>query len=388
MTDTVTVSQESLERMVGIFGGRVPEGTPPVVTTPTATPVVEPPAAVAPPVQTEPPPVEVVPPAEPEEPTYKLSELKSKLGDFEDLDKFSESVTTFKTKAERLAEIESKYNELSEIERYVENPYATPKAQALDSFYRATGIDDNSVFYRVGGKTVDELTKSSPVEFLALQKTMANPEILKEMTFDQVCEAVAEQYSVAVDVKADEVPIGLKMAVAEARSAVGTKLDLAAKVETPLAKAQAKRQAEMDSRKTITAAWDEKIKTLHHEKVEVEIPGDEKEKIAAHKMSIPVSEDIKSAVAKEVQQIIASQPVPVNVETTKAIDDYMRRRYLELSSENVIRMAYHDAIKSVRAEAKEAAVKEFHNPAPVVRTDRPVQASGAKNSLEEVLSKY
>lgn len=386
MTDTLTVSQESLDRMAAQLGGQA-VATPPLPT-PTTPPAVETPAAVAPPVPQDTPPVEVETPAEPEEPTFKLSELKTRFGEFEDLDKFGQSVSEYKTKAEKLAEIEGKYNELTEIEQYLESPYATPKAQALDAFFRATNIDDTSVFFRVGGKTVDELTKSSPVEFLALQKTMGNPEILKEMTFDQVCEAIADQYSVTTDVKAEDVPIGMKMAVAEARTAVGTKLDAAAKVETPIAKAQAKRQADTEARTKMTTAWNEKIKTLYPKDVQVEIPGDEKEKIAAHKLTIPVSEEIKAMVEKEVQQIIASQPVPVTQEATEAISNYMRRRVLELNSEVVVKQAYYDAIKTIRAEAKEEAIAAGHNPGTVVRPEKPVKQVAGTNSLETVLGKY
>lgn len=385
MTDNITVSQESLDRMAAIFDGRP---VPSQAQADPATPVVETPVAVVPPVSTETPPAEVDTPAVPDEPTYKLSELKSKFGDFEDLDKFGDSLTEYRTKAERLAAIESKYNELSEIEQYLESPYATPKAQALDAFFRATNIDDNAVFFRVGGKTVDELTKSSPVEFLALRDVMDDPEILKEMTFDQVCEAIADQYSVTTDIKPEDIPIGMKKAIATARTAVGTKLDAAAKVETPMTKAQAKKEASKQAYTQTVGAWNEKIKTLYPKDVQVEIPGDEKEKINSHKLTIPVSDEIKGIVEKEVQQIIASQPAAINQETTEAISNYMRRRVLELSSEVVIKQAYYDAIKSVRAQAKEEALAAAHNPGAVVRPDKPVKAGAEKNSLEKSLEKY
>ena len=85
------------------------------------------------------------------------------------------------------------------------------------------------------------------------------------------------------------------------------------------------------------------------------------------KIKASVSEQTMNQIQQEVLGIISSNPLPTDEQNVKAIQTYVRNRAEALEAKSI----YKSLISAVKGEARESALKEFHNGSEVVKLEKP-----------------
>jgi hypothetical protein len=309
-------------------------------------------------------PIAETPVAETPEPrVYKGEDLKAKF-ETEDLDELHQKYTALAEKAksaDKLGEYEQKLAELEAYRNFVDNPYGNEKLKGIDAFSRKTGVSDLGVAAQFVGKTVDEIGQT-PVEAMALARVMQNPAILNTMPFDKIVEAVSEQTGIDTDTKPIELSASQMLGLTDSLAVINAAYNKPDEAVDRYNEFKTKRETTEATFKANVASWEGKIN--------VDLPNIELALEGEQKLALSVSKETKQLIENEIRQTIQIQGVPHSIEAQKQLENYARSRAIQLEAENAIKLAYEEGKKTSSGVAKEEALKEIHNPAPVVRTDK------------------
>lgn len=294
---------------------------------------------------------------------YKGEDLKAKF-ETEDLDELHQKYTALAEKAksaDKLGEYEQKLAELEAYRTFVDNPYGNEKLKGIDAFSRKTGVLDLGVAAQFVGKTVDEIGQT-PVVAMALAKAIQNPSILNTMSFDKIVEAISEQTGLDKDTKPIELTASQLLGVNDSLSVISASFSKPDEAVDRYNEFKTKRDTTEATYKANVASWEGK-NIVDLPTLELELEGD-------LKLPVSVSKETKQLIEQEVKQIIQREGVLYNAEAEQQLKQYARSRAEQLEAKNAIKLAYEEGKKTSSGVAKEEALKEIHNPAPVVRTDK------------------
>lgn len=301
--------------------------------------------------------------------TFKASDLKSIFGDFESIDSVKEKYSMFEEKSKKYEEFEPFIREQETLMQQLESPFANEKLANLNSFIKGTGINDLEVANKFVGKNTDEI-KQNPVQVMALAQVIQEPDLLKTMTFEEICDTIAEENNTYSDVTFEDAPKTMKMKlgknvniVEEKLQNIGDNKDFVASLREQFSTKQQSVEKLVNDWKPI-AAEATKIR-----EIEVEVDG--------LKIKSSVSEQTMNQIQQEVLGIISSNPLPTDEQNVKAIQTYVRNRAEALEAKSI----YKSLISAVKGEARESALKEFHNGSEVVKLEKP-DAQSEKSQLQ------
>jgi hypothetical protein len=308
--------------------------------------------------------------AEPEEPVYKASVLKEKLGE-DNIDLLSERLQKLSAAEQRAQDLAKKEEEYEKFKGFVKNPYGNDKFKEADTFFRRTGISDANVAMKFSGRQASEIATASPIDALALKEYVNNPNIT--MSFNEVREAVSESLGLDPDVKITDLTQGQRLALDKAVHEIHTAftkevdgLNVWEKFESDLSTQRLEREKTEAAAKEAISTWQGKT-AVKLEKVDYAIKDGDK----TTKIDIPVSEQTRVQVQREVEAFLQNNPSIYSEESNKRVQDYVRNRIFELEYPNALEIAYKHGVATQSGIAKEEAVKEYHNPAPVIKQEKP-----------------
>lgn len=301
--------------------------------------------------------------------TFKASDLRSIFGDFDSIDAVKEKYSMFEEKSKKYEEFEPFIREQENWMQQLESPFANEKLANLNSFIKGTGINDLEVANKFVGKTTDEI-KQNPIQVMALSQVIQEPDLLKTMTFEEICDTIAEENNTYSDVTFEDAPKTMKMKlgknvniVEEKLQNIGDNKDFVASLREQFSTRQQSAEKLVNDWKPV-AAEATKIR-----EIEVEVDG--------LKIKAPVSEQTMNQIQQEVLGIISSNPLPTDEQNVKAIQTYVRNRAEALEAASI----YKSLISAVKGEARESALKEFHNGSEVVKLEKP-DAQSEKSQLQ------
>jgi hypothetical protein len=224
---------------------------------------------------------------------------------------------------------------------------------------------------KFSGRQASEIATASPIDALALKEYVNNPNIT--MSFNEVREAVSESLGLDPDVKITDLTVGQRLALDKAVHeihSVFTKevdgLNVWEKFESDLSTQRLEREKTESAAKEAISTWQGKT-AVKLEKVDYAIKDGDK----TTKIDIPVSEQTRVQVQREVEAFLQNNPTIYSEEGNKRVQDYVRNRIFELEYPNALEIAYKHGVATQSGIAKEEAVKEYHNPAPVIKQEKP-----------------
>lgn len=294
-----------------------------------------------------------------DEATFKASDLRSIFGDFESIDAVKEKYSMFEEQAKKYEEFEPFIREQETLIQQLESPFANDKLANLNSFIKGTGINDLEVANKFVGKTTDEI-KQNPIQVMALAQVIQEPDLLKTMTFEDICDTIAEENNTYSDVTFEDAPKTMKMKLGKNVNIVEEKLKNIGDNKDFVASLREQFNTKQQSVEKLVNEWkpfaEEATKIRE---IEVEVEG--------LKIKSSVSEQTMNQIQQEVLGIISSNPLPTDEQNVKAIQTYVRNRAEALEAKNI----YKSLISAVKGEARESALKEFHNGSEVVKHEKP-----------------
>jgi hypothetical protein len=158
-----------------------------------------------------------------EEATFRASDLKAIFGDFESIDSIKEKYMTIEERAKKFDEFEPYISERETLFSQLESPFANEKLANLNAFIKSTGINDLDVADKFVGKTASDM-RETPIQTMALAEVIKDPSLLQDMTFEEICETIAEENNTYVNASSDDIPKTMKMKLGKNISIVEEKL--------------------------------------------------------------------------------------------------------------------------------------------------------------------
>jgi hypothetical protein len=155
--------------------------------------------------------------------TFKASDLRAIFGDFESIDSIKQKYSGFEERAKKYDEFEPLISQQESLMKELESPFANEKLAGLNSFIRNTGINDLDVASKFVGKTSEEI-KQTPIQVMALAQVIQEPDLLNNMSFEDLCEAIADENSTYADVTFEDAPKVMKMKIGKNIAIVEEKL--------------------------------------------------------------------------------------------------------------------------------------------------------------------
>jgi hypothetical protein len=345
------------------------------------------PVAAAPAVETPAPEVPQTPEAAPvetpvaesvETPAVEdktLLALKEKFGT-DNIDELYSKYEGLAKAEQRALELESEASELRSFRDTVQNPYSNEKLKEVDAFLRKTGITDTDTAVRFSGKKAEEIGQK-PLDALALAYMIDNGSVGADFT--TVREAMKEQFGLDEDIKLEDLTAAQKLSVQKAAHTIGTALSKEDQTPNVFDKWKSETTQRTAQAKEAIASWEGKVK-IDLKNIPIDIAGDDG--LPNAKFDIQVSEQTRKKIQDEIQNAIASNAVPYNKETHDVLINYARNRAIELESMNVFKTVHQNGYNEALGKAREEALKETHNPAEVVRTEK--TAAPVVNGAEQV----
>ena len=304
-----------------------------------------------------------------EDATFKASDLKSIFGDFESIDAVKEKYSMFEERAKKYEEFEPFIREQETLIQQLESPFANDKLANLNAFIKGTGINDLEVANKFVGKNTEEI-KQNPVQVMALAQVIQEPDLLKTMSFEDICETIAEENNTYSDVSFEDAPKTMKMKLGKNVNIVEEKLQNIGDNKDFVASLREQFNTKQKSVEKLVNDWkpvaEEATKIRE---IEVDVEG--------LKIKTSVSEQTMNQIQQEVLGIISSNPLPTDEQNVKAIQTYVRNRAEALEAKSI----YKSLILAVKGEARESALKEFHNGSEVVKHEKP-DAQSEKSQLQ------
>jgi len=307
-----------------------------------------------------------------EETTFKASDLRAIFGDFESMDSIKEKYSGFEERARKYDEYEPLISQQENLIKELESPFANERLAGLNSFIRNTGINDLDVAGKFVGKTSEEI-KQNPIQVMALAQVIQEPDLLNNMSFEDLCEAIADENNTYADVTFDDAPKVMKMKIGKNIAVVEEKLQNIGQNKDFVASL---RNQYNESKETVARAvqeWKPTIEKLTDLKeVEYDLEG--------YKVKAQVSAETRTQLQKEITNIIASNPSLPDDQSIELINTYVRSRIENLEAANI----YKSLITAAKGEALEKSVKEFHNGSSVARPER----QGGNNEKSQLLQYF
>ena len=307
-----------------------------------------------------------------EDTTFKASDLKAIFGDFESIDSIKQKYSTYEERAKKYEEFEPLISQQETLIKELESPFANERLASLNSFIKNTGVNDLEVANKFVGKTSEEI-KQNPIQVMALAQVIQEPDLLKDMTFEDLCEAIADENNTYADVTFEDAPKVMKMKIGKNIAVVEEKLQNIGQNKDFVASL---RNQYNESKETVAKAvqeWKPTIDKLTDLKeVEYDLEG--------YKVKAQVSAETRTQLQKEITNIIASNPSLPDDQSIELINTYVRSRIENLEAKNI----YKSLITAAKGEALEKSVKEFHNGSPVARPER----QGGNNEKSQLLQYF
>lgn len=307
-----------------------------------------------------------------EETTFKASDLRAIFGDFESMDSIKEKYSGFEERARKYDEYEPLISQQENLIKELESPFANERLAGLNSFIRNTGINDLDVAGKFVGKTSEEI-KQNPIQVMALAQVIQEPDLLNNMSFEDLCEAIADENNTYADVTFEDAPKVMKMKIGKNIAVVEEKLQNIGQNKDFVASL---RNQYNESKETVARAvqeWKPTIEKLTDLKeVEYDLEG--------YKVKAQVSAETRTQLQKEITNIIASNPSLPDDQSIELISTYVRSRIENLEAANI----YKSLITAAKGEALEKSVKEFHNGSSVARPER----QGGNNEKSQLLQYF
>lgn len=305
----------------------------------------------------------------PEEVTFKASDLKAIFGDFENVDSIKEKYSMLSEKALKYDEFEPFIKDQETLMQQLESPFADDSLANLNSFMKSTGIKDMEIARKFIGKNEDDL-RNSPVQVMALSEVIKDPDMLKTMSFEEVCEAIADEYNCDVDVEGQYAPRTMKMKLGKHLDVVSEKLKNIGENKDFVASLRGKFDEFKQNTEKLVSDWKPIVEqTAKINDLEIEVEG--------IKVKTAVSQATLDQLNQELMGIISANPSLPDENNVNAIKNYARMRAEALEAKNI----YKALVQAVRGESQEKAMKEFHNGAEVVKQERP-SGSSEKSQLQ------
>jgi hypothetical protein len=304
--------------------------------------------------------------------TFKASDLRAIFGDFESIDSIKQKYSGFEERAKKYDEFEPLISQQESLMKELESPFANEKLAGLNSFIRNTGINDLDVASKFVGKTSEEI-KQTPIQVMALAQVIQEPDLLNNMSFEDLCEAIADENSTYADVTFEDAPKVMKMKIGKNIAIVEEKLQNIGQNKDFVASL---RNQYNESKETVAKAvqeWKPTIEKLTDLKeVEYDLEG--------YKVKAQVSAETRTQLQKEITNIIASNPSLPDDQSIELINTYVRSRIENLEAANI----YKSLITAAKGEALEKSVKEFHNGSSVARPEK----QGGTNEKSQLLQYF
>lgn len=307
-----------------------------------------------------------------EDTTFKASDLKAIFGDFESIDSIKQKYSTYEERAKKYEEYEPLISQQETLIKELESPFANERLASLNSFIKNTGVNDLDVANKFVGKTSEEI-KQNPIQVMALAQVIQEPDLLNNMTFEDLCEAIADENNTYADVTFEDAPKVMKMKIGKNIAVVEEKLQNIGQNKDFVASL---RNQYNESKETVAKAiqeWKPTIEKLTDLKeVEYDLEG--------YKVKAQVSAETRTQLQKEITNIIASNPSLPDDQSIELINTYVRSRIENLEASNI----YKSLITAAKGEALEKSVKEFHNGSPVARPEK----QGGSNEKSQLLQYF
>lgn len=307
-----------------------------------------------------------------EDTTFKASDLKAIFGDFESIDSIKQKYSTYEERAKKYEEYEPLISQQETLIKELESPFANERLASLNSFIKNTGVNDLEVANKFVGKTSEEI-KQNPIQVMALAQVIQEPDLLKDMTFEDLCEAIADENNTYADVTFEDAPKVMKMKIGKNIAVVEEKLQNIGQNKDFVASL---RNQYNESKETVAKAvqeWKPTIEKLTDLKeVEYDLEG--------YKVKAQVSAETRNQLQKEITNIITSNPSLPDDQSIELINTYIRSRIENLEAKNI----YKSLITAAKGEALEKSVKEFHNGSPVARPEK----QGGSNEKSQLLQYF
>lgn len=307
-----------------------------------------------------------------EDTTFKASDLKAIFGDFESMDSIKQKYSAFEERAKKYDEYEPLISQQENLIKELESPFANERLASLNSFIKNTGINDLDIASKFVGKSSEEI-KQNPIQVMALSQVIQEPDLLNNMTFEDLCEAIADENNTYADVTFEDAPKVMKMKIGKNIAVVEEKLQNIGQNKDFVASL---RNQYNESKETVAKAvqeWKPTIEKLTDLKeVEYDLEG--------YKVKAQVSAETRTQLQKEITNIIASNPSLPDDQSIELINTYVRSRIENLEASNI----YKSLITAAKGEALEKSVKEFHNGSPVARPEK----QGGSNEKSQLLQYF
>ena len=307
-----------------------------------------------------------------EDTTFKASDLKAIFGDFESIDSIKQKYSTYEERAKKYEEYEPLISQQETLIKELESPFANERLASLNSFIKNTGINDLEVANKFVGKTSEEI-KQNPIQVMALAQVIQEPDLLKNMTFEDLCEAIADENNTYADVTFEDAPKVMKMKIGKNIAVVEEKLQNIGQNKDFVASLRNQYNESKEAVAKAVQEWKPTIEKLTDLKeVEYDLEG--------YKVKAQVSAETRNQLQKEITNIITSNPSLPDDQSIELINTYIRSRIENLEAKNI----YKSLITAAKGEALEKSVKEFHNGSPVARPEK----QGGSNEKSQLLQYF
>lgn len=270
------------------------------------------------------------------------------------------SETEFNQKVEYYKGLEAQKAELdqfSKVKDRLTNVYANENIAKIDSIVRHTGITDLSLASRLAGTKAEELMKS-PVQTLAYNEVLKNPDILNYMSMSEVEEGIREKHNIGDE---EQLPALARMELAQATKEIANKLSEISSQESnvlsSLLSSQGSHESQMQERAKVAQAEVGKV-VNQFQTLNVEVAGD--------KFSVAVSPETLGQIKEEAVQF-ATQFLKGDKDDAQQISAYMQNRLEQVHKAEV----FAKYGESMRAKGFEEGLKKVHNGQPITRQDKP-----------------
>lgn len=302
--------------------------------------------------------------------TFSASDLKAIFGDFESLDSIKSKYETVNQKASKYDEYEPFLNDQETLFKELETPFVDDTLASLNSFMKHTGIKDRSVAEKFVGKTAEEI-KQSPIQTMALAQVLEDPSLLKDISFEDLCDAIADENNTYADVTFEDAPKIMKMKIGKNVAVVEEKLKNISDNRDILSSLRNKYNESKETVEKVVNEWKPIVGDLT-KKAEYDY------EIEGYKIKAQVSEETKKAIENEIFSIIKSNPALPSSQDVELMNNYIRSRVENLEAKNI----YKALINAAKGEAREQTAKEFHNGSEIIKQEKSSGNSNEKSQLQ------
>lgn len=266
---------------------------------------------------------------------------------------FNQKVEYYKTLEAQKAELD----QFSKVKERLTNVYANENIAKIDGIVRNTGITDLTVASRLAATKPEELMKT-PVQTLAYNQVLKNPDILNYMSMNDVEDGIREKYNISDE---EQLPALVKMELAQATKEIANKLSEISSQESnvlsSLLTSQGSHEAQIQER--AKAAQTEVGKVVNQfQTLNVEVAGE--------KFSVAVSPETLGTIKEEAVQF-ATHYLKGDKEDSQQIASYIQNRLEQVHKAEV----FAKFGETMRAKGFEEGLKKVHNGQPITRQDKP-----------------